>query len=207
MKNKDGLLPCFSFQFNESPSTILAAWALLLRRSTREEYIPMHLFINDKILFVNLDIPENIEFFEYCKQIEDRKSKAIHLDKIDSSAVVKGLRGEKSLSSPYFTVGFSTDYDSEISCDLELRFKESQAKLIYSPKRLERDAIQLLADRLKTLVDSANQWTNIDAAALPMMSIAQENQILNEWNKTDHPWPEGYCIHHLFFEQVLYKNS
>ena len=75
--------------------------------------------------------------------------------------------------------------------------------LLYCPNTLERDAIQMLGERFIALIDSVKQFPNVDVGQLSMMNIDQETTILSEWNDTYHPWPENYCIHHLFFEQVL----
>ena len=198
----------FSFEVDETPTTLLSAWILLLRRSTRAEFVPIHLLHQNNILLANLEVPENVTFGEYTKEVSDGTSKAKCLNKIDSSAVLKGLRGERSITTPNFTVGFSTNEFSKNGCDLELRIGSNQAEVLYCPNTLERDAIQLLGERLIALLDSINQFPNIDVGQLPMMNTDQESTILSEWNNTYHPWPENSCIHHLFFEQVRnYKIS
>ena len=202
MREENELLPGFSFEVGESTSTLLATWALLLQRSTRAENVSIHLLLQDKVLLVDLEMAENIKFSEYAKKVADGILKAKHLVKIDSSAVMKGLRGMKSITTPIFTVGFSSEGVSKNGCDLVLRVSRSQAEVFYCPRLLERDSIQLLGERFRALLDSVNQWPNVEIGSLPMMNVDQENTILCEWNNTDHKWPEGYCIHHLFFEQV-----
>ena len=202
MKGENELLSGFSFEVDETPSTLLAIWTLLLRKSTRAEYVPIHLLHQNNILLANLEIAENINFSDYSKAVADGMSKAKCLNKIDSTAVLKGLRGAKSITTPNFTVGFSANGFSKKGCDLELRIGQSQAEVFYSPNIIDRDAIQLLGERFIALVDSVDQWPNMEVKNLPMMNVDQENTILCKWNDTDHTWPENNCIHHLFFEQV-----
>ena len=201
------LVSGFSFEVDEAPTTLLAAWTLLLRRSTRAEFVPIHLLHQNNILLANLEIQENVTFNEYTKTVSEGTSKAKCLNKIDTSAVLKGLRGERSITTPNFTVGYSTNEFSRNGCDLELRIGPNQAEVLYCPSTLERDAIQMLGERFIALVDSVKQFPSIDVGQLPLMNMDQENTILSEWNNTYHPWPESSCIHHLFFEQVRKKNS
>ena len=202
-RSESNLVSGFSFEVDEAPSTLLSVWTLLLRRSTRAEYVPIHLLHQNNILLANLEIPENLKFDEYTKGISDGTSKAKCLNKIDASAVLKGLRGERSITTPNFTVGYSTNEFSKKGCDLELRIGPSQAEVLYCPKTLERDAIQFLGERFIALIDSIKQWPNANVGQLPMMNSDQEDTILSEWNDTYHKWPETSCIHHLFFEQVF----
>ena len=201
-QNGSNLAIGFSFEVDEAPTTLLAAWTLLLRRSTRADVVPIHLLHQNNILLANLEIPENITFNEYTKRVSDGASKAKCLNKIDASEVLKGLRGERSITTPNFTVGYSTNEFSKKGCDLELRIGSIQAEVLYCPNTLERDAIQMLGERFIALIDSVKQFPNVDVGQLSMMNIDQETTILSEWNDTYHPWPEKYCIHHLFFEQV-----
>ena len=203
MTDEKELLSGFSFEIDDTPSTLLATWTLLLRRSTRAEYVPIHMLHQNNILLAHLEIEETIQFSGYSKAVSDGISKAKCVNKIDATAVMKGLRGAKSITTPNFTVGFSTNGFSKKGCDLELRIGQSQAEVLYSPNIIDRDAIQLLGERFIALVDSVKQWPNVEVKVLPMMNVDQETTILCKWNDTDHKWPENHCIHHLFFEQVL----
>ena len=202
MRDDKEMLSGFSFETGETSSTLVAAWTLLLRRSTRSEHVPIHLLHQYNIQMANLSISESVTFFEYSRAVTDSTSKANFLTTIDASAGMKGLRGAKSITTPNFTVGFSTNGFSKKGCDLELRIDKSQAEVFYCPKIFERDAIQLLGERFIALLDSIKQWPSMDVRSLPMMNVDQENTILCDWNDTKHTWPEGNCIHHLFFEQV-----
>ena len=202
MNGKNELLSGLSFEVDETPSTMLATWTLLLRKSTRAEYVPIHLLHQNNILLANLEIAENINFSEYSKAVADGMANAKCVTKIDSTAGMKGLRGGKSITTPHFTVGLSANGFSKEGCDLELRMAQSQAEVFYSPNIIDRDAIQLLGQRLVVLVNSTKQWPNIEVKSLPMMNVDQQTTILCNWNDTDHKWPENHCIHHLFFEQV-----
>ena len=201
-RNTSNLVSGFSFEVDEAPSTLLSVWTLLLRRSTRAESVPLHLLDQNNILLSNLEVPENVTFPEYHKVVSEVTSKAKCLNKIDESAVLKGLRGERSTTTPNFTVGCSTNKFSKNGCDLELRIDRSNAEVLYCPTTFERDAIQLLGERFIALIDSIKQCPNTNVSHLPMMNADQENTILSEWNDTYHKWPKTACIHHLFFEQV-----
>ena len=202
LNGKYELFSGFSFEVDDTPANLLAIWNLLLRKSTRAEYVPIHLLDQKSISLATLEIDENVNFSDYVKGVTNGISKAKRLKNIDTYAVLKGLRGAKSTTTPNFTVGFSTHASSKKGCDLELRIGEFQAEVFYRPKIIERDAIQLLGERFIALIDSVKQWPNEKTKKLSMINTDQENLVLRKWNDTDHKWPENKCIHHLFFEQV-----
>ena len=192
----------FSLEVDKAPLSLLPTWILLLRRSTRAECVPLHFLQENKILLAEVGIAENVKFLEYCDRVNVCMEKAKYLNKVDSSAVMKGLRGKKSITTPNFTLGVSMLGSSVQGCDLELRIKKYQAEVVYSPKLFEVDAIQLLGERFIALLDSIKQSPNLVVSSLPMMNVDMEKTILCDWNDTSHKWPESHCIHHLFLEQV-----
>ena len=204
MDAKGGKYPLrgFSLEVDEDPLTLLPTWILLLRRSTRAECVPLHFIQENKILLVEADIAENVSFLQYCDRANVCIEKAKSLNKVDSSAVMKGLRGTNSITTPNFTLGFSTLGSSKQSCDLELRIGKYQAEVVYSPTVFEVDAIQQLGERFIALLDSIRQSPNLVVGSLPMMNVDMEKTVLCDWNDTSYKWPKSHCIHHLFFEQV-----
>ena len=120
MDAKGGKYPLrgFSLEVDEDPLTLLPTWILLLRRSTRAECVPLHFLQENKILLAEVGIAENVKFLEYCDRINVSMEKAKSLTKIDSSAVMKGLRGKKSITTPNFTLGVSMLGCSMQGCDL-----------------------------------------------------------------------------------------
>ena len=99
MKDKDTLLSGFSFEVNETPRTLLAIWNLLLRKSTRAEYVPIHLLQRDNILLTTLEIDENLNFSDYCKAVADGMSKAKCLTKVDNQLLISFFVCEFPFSS------------------------------------------------------------------------------------------------------------
>ena len=83
MKDKDTLLSGFSFEVNETPTTLLAIWNLLLRKSTRAEYVPIHLLDQKSISLATLEIDEKVTFSDYVKGVTNGISKAKRLNALE----------------------------------------------------------------------------------------------------------------------------
>ena len=193
------------FETEQTPQTLLAAWLLLLSRSTRVKCVPVHLFQWGDISLMRLDVDgEDVNFAQYCQRIQDEAAKAKCIKCIDSSAILQGLRGAKSFTSPTFTLGFSHDHFAKASCcDLELKvgLQGRNASILYDSNVFESDAMQRLGEHYTTLMSMVKQRPEDGVHSLPLMKAGEEELILNEWSGCESKWPEGYCIHHMFCEQ------
>lgn len=92
------------------------------------------------------------------------------------------------------------------NCELKifvLPTEESLAlKCEYNPQLFEPASIQRLVGHIKTFLAGLIANEQQDLATLPLLTEAEEEQLLVEWNNTQQEYPQDYCIHHLFEEQV-----
>ena len=74
--------------------------------------------------------------------------------------------------------------------------------VVYSTNLFDEATITRMLGHFKTLLEGivANPQTTI--ADLPLLSPAERYQLLVEWNDTLADYPQDYCIHQLFEEQV-----
>ena len=92
------------------------------------------------------------------------------------------------------------------NCDLKIFVlpteKSLSLKCEYNSQLFQSASIQRLLGHFQTLLAGliANPQQNL--ASLPLLSEVQEQQLLVEWNNTQQEYPQNYCIHQLFEEQV-----
>ncbi len=88
--------------------------------------------------------------------------------------------------------------------------------LVYNTALFAKDAIALLLQHFQTLLTGAVESIDTKLADLPLLSVAEENRILREWNQTQHDYQKHLSIQQLFENQVNinpqaialnYKNS
>ncbi|HSQ38808.1 MAG TPA: amino acid adenylation domain-containing protein, partial [Anaerolineales bacterium] len=72
----------------------------------------------------------------------------------------------------------------------------------YNPVYFEDDAIRRMAGHLQTLLGNMPSHLEKSPATLPMLTQAEERQLLVDWNSTQVDFPGDQCIHQLFEAQV-----
>ncbi|MBD2510747.1 amino acid adenylation domain-containing protein [Nostoc muscorum FACHB-395] len=72
----------------------------------------------------------------------------------------------------------------------------------YNTDLFDAATIERMVENYQTLLESivANQEHRV--SELPLLTEAQQHQLLVEWNKTQREYPKDKCIHQLFEEQV-----
>ena len=90
-------------------------------------------------------------------------------------------------------------------CDLQLLQDEREAgavgRFVYSTDLFEADTWTRLAERWRVLLEGIAVDPSCRISALPFLSDA-ERALLDEWNRTDAPYPASSCVHELFEEQA-----
>ena len=74
--------------------------------------------------------------------------------------------------------------------------------LVYNTDLFEPSAIALMLDHFQILLAGAVANPDTCLADLPLLSAAEQHQILVEWNQTARNYPDKSCIHQLFEDQV-----
>ncbi len=69
--------------------------------------------------------------------------------------------------------------------------------LVYNTDLFERDAIARMLQHFQTLLAGVVANPDTHLADIPILSVAEQHQLLVEWNQTERDYPE-LCIHQLF---------
>ena len=75
-------------------------------------------------------------------------------------------------------------------------------KAVYDCHRFDGEAIGRMLEHLRTLLESMSSDPDQRLCQLPLLTDAERNQILVEWNDTQAEYPQDKCAHELFETQV-----
>ncbi len=181
-------------------------------------------------LFVNMlamrgDLAGDPSFRELIGRTRDRAFEAYAHQDLPFDSVVESLHPERNLSyPPIVQVTFQVrnypledsrldglqveeiDFDPGVAqFDLSLEVTEKSrslfCKLIYNRDLFDRETIVRMAAHFQTLLDSIANEPDAHISRLPMLTSAERNQLIVEWNDARHEYqPE--CVHPLFEAQV-----
>ncbi|MEO9196819.1 MAG: amino acid adenylation domain-containing protein, partial [Polyangia bacterium] len=90
--------------------------------------------------------------------------------------------------------------------DVSLSLAESAAgfegELSYDVALFDRATMERFVEHFGVLLDAALRSPDARVAALPLMSDAERQRVLVEWNRTEGSAPEAACVHGLFEAQA-----
>jgi amino acid adenylation domain-containing protein len=90
--------------------------------------------------------------------------------------------------------------------DLNLQIEEAGSSLVanwqYNTDLFDAATISRMAGHFQTLLEAIVANPEQRVAQLPLLTEAERNQLLVEWNNTCAEYPQDKCIHQLFEEQV-----
>jgi len=73
----------------------------------------------------------------------------------------------------------------------------------YDSKRFEQDQIQRMLGHLQTILEAMAAQPNRRVADYTLLTQAEYQQIVKQWNETDWEFPRNRCVHQLFDERAL----
>ncbi len=80
--------------------------------------------------------------------------------------------------------------------------QELLLKIAYDRRRFTDASITRMLGHLQTLLQGLTAWPQRLVGDLPLLTEAEHQQLLFEWNETRTDYPSNRCIHQLFEEQV-----
>ena len=182
------------------------------------------LFIN--MLAMRTDLSGNPTFRELLDRVRDTALGAYEHQDLPFEKLVEVMQPERDTSySPLFQVMFHlgnlgipslnlpgltlTPLDTETGTskfDLTLDLTETPAGLNgffdYSTDLFDRVTIQRLAERFQILLKAVVADPETPIASLPLLSAAEENQLVVGLNETAETFPQAACLHQIFEDQV-----
>jgi amino acid adenylation domain-containing protein len=181
------------------------------------------LFVN--ILAMRGDLAGDPTFRELIRKTRDRALEAYAHQDLPFDAVVESLHPERNLSYPPIVQATfqvrnypledtrlgrleveEIDFDPGVAqFDLSLEVTEKPdrlfCKLIYNRDIFDRETIARMAGHFETLLDGIAVDPDTNISRLPLLTSAERDQLLVEWNDTQRDYPHE-CVHRLFERQV-----
>ena len=180
-------------------------------------------FVNTLVL--RSDLSGNPSFREFLHRVREVALEAYAHQDLPFEKLVEEMQPERSLSySPLFQVMFAYQnfpseslempdltltpikVDPKISkFDLSLFVNETEqglkALMEYNTDLFNRDTIRRMLGHFKTLLESITNDPDSSISRLPLLTKAEQNQLLLEWNNTITDYPQNKCIHQIFESQ------
>lgn len=193
-------------------------------RNRREIESLIGCFVN--VLVLRSHLSSELSFKQLLAQVKSTALAAYAHQDLPFEQLVHQLQPERSLSyNPLFQVMFvfqnmpisvpelseiSIDwqegYTSTSKFDLTLFMHEQGQELIatieYNTDLFAADAIARMLGHLETLLAAIVANCDRSIAQLPLLTAAEQHQMLVEWNNTQQDYPHDLCIHQLFEQQV-----
>jgi amino acid adenylation domain-containing protein len=181
------------------------------------------LFANTLVLRTNLS--GNPTFLELLAQVRETTLEAHAQQDVPFEMLVEALQPERDLTStPLFQVMIVFDpplpevdlpglqleqidlAGAAPKFDLILFLKQRDGELIarfeYNTARLDHETVQRLARHFHTLLVNALAHAETHISDLELMTKAEEQHLLNDWNDTYKEYPRDICLHQLFEAQA-----
>ena len=181
-------------------------------------------FVNT--LVMRTDLSADPSFVQVLQQVREVALGAYAHQDIPFEKVVEELEPERDLSrSPLFQVMFILQHpaqelgelvglsikplvveSSTSKFDLTLSVEETEqglhCSLEYNTDLFEAQTIRRLLGHWQTLLEGIVQSPQAHLSDLPLLTAAQREQLLVQWNATQADYPQGVCVHQLFEQQV-----
>jgi amino acid adenylation domain-containing protein len=181
-------------------------------------------FVNTLVL--RTDLSGNPTFLTLLERVRDMTLEAYKYQDLPFEKLVEELQPERDLSySPLFQIGFafynapkaelklsdltlsSLSVDSGTAkLDLTLSFKESEAGLVgwleYKTELFDAATITRMLTHLQILLEGIVANPQQRLHELPLLTTAERQQLLGDWNDTQTQYVDDVCVHQLFEAQV-----
>lgn len=192
---------------------------------TRRELEPLiGYFLNT--LALRTDLSGNPTFLELLAQVRQTAQAAYSHQDLPFERLVDALQPMRALDhSPIVQVVFILQNTTQptmtfgdlqgevmtfdiqnVRMDLELDLREEDGQIIgkwiYSSDLFDRSTIERMSRHFTTLLAGIIAAPSTPIATLPLLTEAEQRQILVSWNETAADYPDDRCIHQLFEEQV-----
>ncbi|MBD1892511.1 non-ribosomal peptide synthetase [Coleofasciculus sp. FACHB-SPT9] len=196
----------------------------IANRNRREIEGLIGFFVNSLVLRTNLS--GNPTFLELLSRVREVALGAYAHQDLPFEKLVEELHPERNLSQhPLFQVAFSLqntpiealelpgltlshlDFDNpSAKFDLEFHLWESpeaiKGQVIYSTDLFDDATITRMLGHFQTLLEGIVANPEQSLCELPLLTAAERQQFLIDWNNTRRDYPQNQCFHQLFEAQV-----
>lgn len=186
---------------DHSVETLLTgAWALLLARYSGETDVVFGAVSKGELLPVRAAVVPDLSVLALLQSLQAHASAAqahpgLSLTQIqDWSEVPRG--------TPLFESVVAFDGQDRPEYPLVLSHSGDELRLHHDTGRFDDSTAERMLGHVVTLVEGMASDGQRVAAALPLLTEAERQQVVFEWNDTRAEFPSDHCIHQLVEEQV-----
>ncbi|MEH2037880.1 amino acid adenylation domain-containing protein [Nostoc sp.] len=177
------------------------------------------------LLPIRSQVVGNPGFAEYLSSVQQVLLDAYEYQIYPFIKLIENLKLPRDPSrTPLFTTGFNLDKapleskslkqefeiaknsTSATKLDINLNILQTDSELVieleYNTDLFDTQTIQRWLGHYVTLLEGVVANPEQPLAELPILTQAQQHQLLVEWNNTQTDYPGEYCIHELFEAQV-----
>jgi amino acid adenylation domain-containing protein len=193
-------------------------------RTRKELEETIGFFVNTVVL--RTDLSGDPSFREVLRRAREATLGAHEHQEVPFERLVAELQPERSMShSPLFQVMFALQNAvdrgvtlsgldvSEAGVELagakfDLSFTAKatarglRVGLIYSTDLFERSTVERMLGHLARVLEQVAADADVRLSRLDLLGGTERALVLEEWNRTERPYPRGVCIHELFQAQV-----
>ncbi|MBE9229457.1 amino acid adenylation domain-containing protein, partial [Phormidium sp. LEGE 05292] len=172
------------------------------------------------------DLSGNPSFRELLSRVRETAMEAYTYQDLPFEMLVEALQPERNLShTPLFQVMFafqnapvsnlelgeltlsSIEIENPIAkFDLNLAMASTPEGLVgiweYNTDLFDDSTIDRMTNHLITLLEGIVAHPQVPISQLPILTAAEQHQLLIEWNNTQVDYPSDKCLHQLFEQQV-----
>jgi len=182
-------------------------------------------FVN--MLVLRGDLSGEPSFRNYLARIRERALAAYAHQDVPFAKLVEELAPKRNLSrNPLFQVSFALENappgelqlaglevepikgirDKTAKFDLDFSVAEAQGKIAvvieYATDLFDASTIERMAGHWRVLLEAIVADPEQRIAQLPLLTEAERQQVLGQWNATAAAYPQDQCLHQLFEAQV-----
>ena len=76
--------------------------------------------------------------------------------------------------------------------------KDAALRIFYDQRRIDNDSVARMLGHIVTILRATVVAPQTSQSHFPILTDAEQRQILVDWNSTDKDYPKDACLHHLF---------
>jgi amino acid adenylation domain-containing protein len=103
-------------------------------------------------------------------------------------------------TSPWFVTTRTSKFDFGMA--VERSVDGWTATVEYSTDLFDADRVERMLEHWRVILENAVAKPAQRVAEIPLLTAAEVDRLLVEWNRTERDYPRDKCVHHLFEEQV-----
>ncbi|BAU65716.1 amino acid adenylation domain-containing protein [Stanieria sp. NIES-3757] len=181
-------------------------------------------FVNTLVLRTNLE--GNLSFTELLQRVKQITLEAYSHQDLPFEKLVEELKPERHLNHnplfdvmlvlqnapetelqlPNLNISSCTEDSHRVKFDLTLSLAETEQQIAgfidYSTDLFEFSTIARMVGHFQVLLESIVENPQQKLSQLSLLTAAEKQQLLVEWNNTEVKYPQDQCIHQLFEAQV-----